>query len=69
VGSPTTPGQRILEAIELTELAVGMLRSRLRREGKDEAQIEEAVRRWHEEPGTHRDSPWFRERALDPRAR
>ncbi len=55
-----TAGERIETALELFDLAVDLLRTRLRREQPelDEAEIEEAVLAWlHQRPGAeHGDS-------------
>ncbi len=49
-----TPGERIETALQLFDLAVDLLRTRLRREQPElgDAEIEEAVRAWlHRRPG------------------
>lgn len=62
-----TPAERVRAASELTDFAVAALRSRLVREGKDEAAIEAAIESWRLGDGTHHHVACFRERPLTPR--
>jgi hypothetical protein len=65
-----TPGERLEIALQLFDLGIDMLRTRLRREqpGADDEEIERQVRRWlrHRPGAEHGDAegrvvPWPRE--------